>query len=113
MNNTDYNDKLFQKMSAEQKKYRGWLLTLPPEEILHHAYEYSVREDILISLDGQDLTDAQAKALLKSPTPLADVVRAWNKSDPRYMEDIRDTLENTADDLIQRERQRSRNEGAR
>ena len=33
---------LYRKMKAEQDTYRDWLLGLPPEEILDHAYEYSV-----------------------------------------------------------------------
>ena len=65
MNNEELNTALYKKMSAEQEKYRGWLLTQPPEEILKHTYEYTVREDILMSLENNDLTDAQASALMK------------------------------------------------
>ena len=36
---------LYDKLSREQDKYRDWLKGQPPEEILHHSYEYTVRED--------------------------------------------------------------------
>lgn len=113
MNNEDYNELLFQKMKAEQKKYEEWLLGLMPGEILGCAYDYSVRQDILALLNVKGLTDAQAKVLLKSSTPLADIVKDWNNRSPRYMEDILDTIECRADRLIKKEQQRSRSEGAR
>lgn len=51
MTNEELNTALYGKMFAEQETYRAWLLSLPPEEILNHAYEYTVREDILMSLE--------------------------------------------------------------
>ena len=68
MTNAELNTALYQKMFAEQETYREWLLSQPSEEILNHTYEYTVREDILLSMEYNDLPDAQAKALLKSPT---------------------------------------------
>ena len=39
MTNEELNTALYEKMFAEQETYRSWLLSLPPEEILNHAYE--------------------------------------------------------------------------
>jgi hypothetical protein len=39
MNETDYNARLYEKMKAEQDKYRDRLL---------HPYEYTMREDIVM-----------------------------------------------------------------
>ena len=95
---------LIEKMSAEQDRYRVWLTAQPPAEILNHTYEYTIRQDILIALEDHDLTAAQAETLLASSAPLADIYRDWCKrDDPQYMEDIQDTIEARADDLIQRE----------
>lgn len=69
MTNEELNTALYEKMFAEQEKYRAWLLSQPPEEILNHTYEYTMREDILLSLEYHDLPDAQARAMLKSPQP--------------------------------------------
>lgn len=85
MTNEERNTALYQKMSAEQETYRKWLLSQPPEEILHHTYEYTVREDVLMSLENRNLTDAQADALLKSPCPLEDVFREFEKRETDYM----------------------------
>ena len=44
----------------EQEQFRDWLLSQPPAEILNHAYEYTVREDILMTLETRDLENGQA-----------------------------------------------------
>ena len=51
MTNEELNTALYKKMFAEQEKFKDWLLTQPPEKILHHNYEYSVREDFLLVLE--------------------------------------------------------------
>ena len=33
------NTALYQKMFAEQEKYKAWLLSQTPEAVLDHAYE--------------------------------------------------------------------------
>ena len=99
MNTNDLNTALYEKMAAEQDKYRDWLKSQPPEEILHHTYEYTVREDIVMAMEELDLTDAQAQALLESPSPLADVYRYFEKLETGYMDVIRDSIENRADDV--------------
>lgn len=67
MGETDYNALLYDKMKAEQDKYRDWLLSQPPEEILNHTYEYTMREDIVMCMEELELSPKQAKALLRSP----------------------------------------------
>ena len=96
MTTEELNTKLYEKMFAEQEQYRDWLLSQPSEEILNHCYEYTVREDILMSLEYHDLPDAQARALLKSPSPLADVFTDWEHKESGYMEDIWQTVEDRA-----------------
>ena len=73
MTNEELNTSLYEKCFAAQEHYREWLLSLPPEEILNHTYEYTIREDILLALETNDLSDEQATALLSSPAPLDDV----------------------------------------
>ena len=90
MNTNDLNTALYEKMAAEQDKYRGWLKSQPPEEVLNHAYEYTIREDIVMAMEELVLTDAQAQALLESPSPLEDVYRYFDKLETGYMDVIRD-----------------------
>ena len=99
MNTNDLNTALFEKMTAEQDKFRDWLKSQSPEEILHHTYEYTVREDIVMAMEELELTDAQAQALLESPSPLADVYRYFEKLETGYMDVIRDSIENRANEV--------------
>lgn len=59
-------------------------------------YEYTVREDILMSIEYHDLPDGQARALLKSPSPLADVFANWENKETDYMFNIWQTVEKRA-----------------
>lgn len=73
MNETDYNARLYEKMKAEQDKYRDWLVRQEPSEILDHTYEYTMREDIVMCMEELELEPEKARALLRSPCPLSDV----------------------------------------
>ena len=98
MNNNELNTALYEKMAAEQNKYRDWLKSQPPAEVLNHAYEYTVREDIVMAMEELGLTDVQAQALLDSPTPLADVYHYFEKVETDHMNVVRDCIEIRADD---------------
>lgn len=104
MTNEERNTALYKKLFAEQEVFRDWLKNQSPEEILNHAYEYTIREDILLSLECHDLSDAQADALMKSPSPLADVFRDFEKRETDHMETIWDCLESRADTILEEQR---------
>ena len=99
MNTNDLNTALYEKMAAEQDKYRDWLKSQPPEEVLNHAYEYTIREDIVMAMEELVLTDTQAQALLESPSPLEDVYRYFDKLETGYMDVIRDSIESRANEV--------------
>ena len=104
MGETNQNTLLYEKMKAEQDKYRDWLLTQPPAEILNHTYEYTMLEDIVIAMEELELTPKQAKALLKSPCPLDDVYKEFKDREVEHMDTIRDSIETEADNSIRREK---------
>lgn len=100
MDKNKLNDALYDKMAGEQQEYRAWLTAQPPDEILDHAAEFTIREDILVEMEALDLPAEQAAALLASSTPLADVYREWGKVETHHMEDIRDVIENCTEELV-------------
>ena len=83
MTNEELNTALYEKMFAEQQRYREWLLSQPPDEILNHCYEFTVREDIVLALEKRE-TD--------------------------HMDNIRDTIECRANAIIRRDFMRERQE---
>lgn len=103
MNEKDYCSELYEKMKAEQDKYRDWLLTKEPCEILNHTYEYTMREDIVMAMEDLELSSKRAKALLKSPCPLSDVYEEFKDRETEHMDTIRDSIESRADTVLKRE----------
>lgn len=106
MNEKDYCSELYEKMKAEQDKYRDWLLAQPPAEILNHTYEYTMREDIVMAMEELELSPKRAKALLKSPCPLDDVYKEFKDREVEHMDTIRDSIESRADIVLKREAER-------
>lgn len=111
MNNAEeLNTQLYEKMKAEQDKYRDWLLTQPPAEILNHTYEYTIREDIVMCMEEAELTPKQAKALLKSPCPLGDCYEVFSKLEDGHMDDIRDSIDSMANRIVREDFLKSQRE---
>ena len=89
---------LFAKMSAEQGGYRKWLVSLPPEEILEHAYEYTVREAALSLLGKVELSKGQITALFATKTPLTGICDEFFSRDIDYEIELTDCIEVFAND---------------
>lgn len=104
MTNQELNTALYKKLFAEQEKYEKWLLALSPSEILHHAYEYVIREDIVLAMEYFDLSDERAKALLDSESPLNDIFLDFEKIEGDHMDIIRGCIESRADKNIAKKR---------
>lgn len=104
------NTQLYQKMFAEQAHFKDWLLTQTPEEVLNHAYEYTCREDILLSLEYNDLSNEQCQAMLKSAHPLQDAFDAWEKHEGSHMAEVQSIIERCADTAIQNNHSKSHRE---
>lgn len=98
------NQSLYEKMTAEQNKFRDWLKGQNPQEILDHAYEYTIREDILMAMEELDLPENQAAALLASPSPLADVYKEFSNRETPYMDVVRDSIEQRAEAAMDAQR---------
>ena len=86
MNETDYNARLYEKMKAEQDKYRDWLVRQEPSEILNHTYEYTMREDIVMCMEELELEPEKARAFLRSPCPLSDVYKEFRDRETEHMD---------------------------
>ncbi len=106
MDQSQLNDALYEKMAGEQQEYRAWLTDLPPDQILDHAAEFTVREDILVEMEALEFPTEQAAALLASPTPLAELYQEWSSVETHHMEDIRDVIEDCTEKLAAKGRER-------
>ena len=99
----DLNNALYEKMLEEQENYRGQLRSLPAEEILNHAYEYCVRENILMALEYNDLEADQVAALLRQKEIMPALFGHFEDKAPSYMDVAFDCLTTYADTILQKE----------
>ncbi len=79
------NQALYDKMAAEQERFKHGLLGMTTEEALDHAYEYAMRQDILMEMEELDLSAPEAAALLESPCPLADIYKDFRDMETGHM----------------------------
>lgn len=77
----------------------------PPEEILNHAYEYAVREDILAAAALMDMPQAQAAALLAVPLPMAAIYGEWKERESPDLDPMLDCISDRAYAALQAQRE--------
>ena len=99
MTSEQLNTALYKKLYAEQEKFKSMLRRSSPEVVMQYAYELVMREDIMLSIEENDLTPKQCKALLKQKEPLNDLFLAWENGESSHMQEILSCIENKADEL--------------
>ncbi|MBQ6610460.1 MAG: DUF3849 domain-containing protein [Oscillospiraceae bacterium] len=100
------NTALYKKMFAEQERYRAWLLDQPPGEILKHAYEYTVREDILLTFEYRDVDDEQGRVLMALEDTMSEIFKTFEHQETNYMDVVSGSVYCLANDLLFEEEQR-------
>ena len=113
MNTKELNIALYGKLCDEQERYRAWLLSQPSEEILKHTCEYTVRETVLTSFAVRDLPYAEALALMKSSSPIANIYKDWRERTYQYIDDLWETVDNHAKSALRQEQKKAAKRKAR
>ena len=98
----DLQQQLYDRFANEQEAYRKHLLSMTPEAMLEHSYEYTVREDLLAVMENKALCPEQAAALLESGVTFADLYKDFMKIETGYMDILRDTVKNRAESTLQK-----------
>ena len=77
MTNEEMMRQLYERMAAEQQKYKAWLLEQPPNVILDNACKFTVREDIVMEMEVLELACGSGQFSFR----LAERVRQWTATD--------------------------------
>lgn len=93
-------EQLYEKMSAEYKGFLSKTRAKPASDIIEAAYEKVFKEDLLLTIGNDTLSDEQLAALLTLDTPLADLYSNWLDTDVTYMDVLRESVEEYADAVI-------------
>lgn len=101
MTKDQLEDKLYERMSAENKAFLEDMKTKPADEILSHAYEIACRDNFLMLFEDETpLNQRQLEVLLEFDYPLSALYEDWLNRDTDEMEQMRDSLESCADDIL-------------
>ena len=110
------NSQLYDKMVASQEKMKDWLQSQSFDDMMKNAYEYLIRNDLLLTFQFHDLSDEQVFALWELEDPLAELYKSytlWECDNPitdistaiaraneHHEETLKETIEHYADSLI-------------
>ncbi len=93
-----FSSVLYDKASEEYSIRYDEISNMSGKEALNYAYEIVFKTDILTSLeDPHNLTTEQVKDLAKLDSPLSACYKEWLDNDCSHMEDLRDTIQYTAE----------------
>lgn len=104
---TELNVELYDRMRNELFVYKEELLTMSPQEILRNACEFVDKEDIVYSLEENNLEVGEVKALLKREHPLQDVYLEYANSESEHMTEIFDAIERSAQQFQREDRHKT------
>lgn len=105
MSNQKIRREVYEKMSAEQDQFREWLLAQPPEKILTHAYEYAIREDLLMAMENVTLERGQVATLLAAHSLMDNLFQVYEHLETDHMETVQNCLERYAGDLLRSQKE--------
>ena len=106
MNTENLKSKLYEKAYNEQQEFLAELKKSTPEKIIEQAYEYIMREDILMTFEDDYLSPEQMKELLKLKSPLALCYDEWLHNDSSHMEMLRDSITDLSSELVKENKQK-------
>lgn len=105
MNETDYNDLLYEKAQKEYDDLIAELKELPSEQVIERAYEKVIKENILCILEESQRDQKEAKALYLEKYPLDRAYQDWLKSDVSETAMLRDSIDDTSIDALKERRE--------
>ena len=101
MTKEQLENKLYERMSAENKTFLADLKTKSADEIISHAYESTCRDNFLMLFEYEtSLNQRQLEVLMEFDHPLEALFDDWINRDSDEMDRFRDSVEACADDIL-------------
>ena len=96
-------NKLYERMSAENETFLTDLKAKPVDEIISHAYEIACRDNLLILFEDEtSLSERQLTVLNEFEHPLSQLYTDWLSRDTDEMDAFRDSIACCADDILRK-----------
>ena len=101
MTKDQLEDKLYERMSAENEAFLDDLKTKPAEEIISHAYEIARRDDFLMLFESKtSMSQRQLEVLMEFDHPLSVLYEDWVNRDTDEMEQLQGSMESFVNDIL-------------
>ena len=95
-NNETLRLKVLEKANVEQLEFTENLKQLTPVEVLNLAYEYVIKEELLIFLEHETFENEEdLDALSKMNYPLNTIYTEWIRQDISFMDAFRQSIHMT------------------
>ena len=96
-------NKLYERMSAENETFLTDLKAKPVDEIISHAYEIACRDNLLMLFEDEtSLSARQLTVLNEFEHPLSQLYTDWLSRDTDEMDAFRDSIACCADDILRK-----------
>ena len=103
MTNDQLNTQLYRKLHREHTAFRNRLMRQPPGVIIENAYKYAMMEDVLLTFENNNLSDEQAKALLKGKGHLEKILDRWQEDGTGYMDSMWEKAQAYATEMMEKQ----------
>ena len=101
MTKEQLENKLYERMSAENETFLADLRVKPVDEIISNAYEIACRDNLLMLFEDETpLNQRQLEVLMEFEHPLEALFDDWINRDSDEMDRFRDSVEACADDIL-------------
>ena len=103
MTKEQLENKLYERMSAENETFLTDLKAKPVDEIISHAYEIACRDNLLMLFEDEtSLSERQLTVLNEFERPLSQLYTDWLSRDTDEMDAFRDSIACCADDILRK-----------
>lgn len=99
----ELNLEVYNKVLSEFEEYKAKLLSMNSEDILKHALDYAVREEIVLALEYNELRARQAQALLKVENTLNEIFEKWERFENNRLDCVKTAIECKANEISRQE----------
>ena len=102
MTNEHLNTQLYWRLHREHIAFKNWLMTQPPAVIIENAYKYAMMEEVLLTFENNNLSDEQAKALLKGKGHLEKILNRWQEGGTGHMASMWEKAQEYATEVVEK-----------
>ena len=93
MTKEQLENRLYERMSAENEAFLADLRVKPVDEIISHAYEIACRDNLLMLFEDEtSLSERQLAVLTEFEHPLSQLYTDWLSRDTDEMDALRDKM---------------------